>query len=242
MMKSEAALLERIAREYREPDPGRKVDQKITAWAVDRILPWITGPEVLELGFGDDNWTGKIIDRFGHSHIVDASNVLLADAKEKYGTRLEVYHSLFEDFKPDKQFDGIVASYVLEHVADPVQVLGLARTWLNPKGHVLIMVPHADSLHRRLAVAMGMQSATTDLGPTDRQLGHRRVYTIERMQEDIAAAGLRIVERRGTFVKLLPQGMMTQFSEAMLLGFMKLGDELPMEYASSIAFDCVKKA
>jgi len=241
MIECEAALLERIAREYREPDPGRKIDQKITAWAVDRILPWITGPDVLELGFGDDNWTGKIIDRFGHSHIVDASSLLLADAKKKYGPKLQVYQSLFEEFKPEKQFDAIVASYVLEHVADPVQVLRLACTWLNPKGHVIIMVPHADSLHRRLAVAMGIQSATTDLGPTDRQLGHRRVYTIGRMEEDIAEAGLRIVQRRGTFLKLLPQGMMTQFSDAMLLGFMNLGDELPMEYASSIAFDCVKR-
>jgi len=240
-MEGETALLEKIAREYLEPDPGRKVDQKITAWAVDRVLPWITGPDVLELGFGDDNWTGKIIDRFGHSHIVDASSVLLADAQKKYGSRLQVYHSLFEEFKPDKPFDSIVASYVLEHVADPVQILRLAHSWLKPEGHVLIMVPHADSLHRRLAVAMGIQSATTDLGPTDRQLGHRRVYTIGRMEEDIAEAALRIVNRRGTFLKLLPQGMMTQFSDAMLQGFMALGDEMPMEYASSIAFDCVKR-
>jgi hypothetical protein len=34
--------------------------------------------------------------------------------------------------------------------------------------------------------------------------------------------------------------MLTGLSKAQLEGLMKLGDEMPMEYASSIAFDCVQ--
>jgi hypothetical protein len=33
---------------------------------------------------------------------------------------------------------------------------------------------------------------------------------------------------------------MANLSVALLEGFMKLGDETPIEYASSIAFDCVR--
>jgi 2-polyprenyl-3-methyl-5-hydroxy-6-metoxy-1,4-benzoquinol methylase len=239
MVESETVLLERIAHEYRQPDPGRLVDRQFLDWTVERLLTWICGPEVLELGFGDDQWTGKILARFGRTHVVDASRSLLDLAEEKYGPRLRAYHSLFEEFCPDKAFDNIVASYVLEHVEDPVQVLKRAAAWLKPHGHVLVVVPHADSLHRRLAVCMGMQRTTDTLGPTDRQMGHRRVYTIARMEHDIRQAGLGVVRHRGFLLKPLPQGMMSGFTAAMLEGFMKLGDEMPMEFASSIAFDCV---
>jgi ubiquinone/menaquinone biosynthesis C-methylase UbiE len=240
MVESEIVLLERIAREYQQPDPGRLVDRQFLDWTVERMLPWIHGPDVLELGFGDDQWTGKILERFGRTHVVDASRQLLNLAQEKYGPRLVTYHSLFEEFSPDKAFDAIVASYVLEHVEDPVQIMTRAAGWLKPKGHLLIVVPHADSLHRRLAVCMGLQRTTDALGQTDRQMGHRRVYTIARMEQDIREAGLAIVCRQGSLLKPLPQGMLTGFSTAMLEGFMKLGDQMPMEYSSSIAFDCVK--
>jgi 2-polyprenyl-3-methyl-5-hydroxy-6-metoxy-1,4-benzoquinol methylase len=240
MKLAEAATLERIADEYRRPDPGRLVDRQFLAWTVDRLLDWVKGPEVLELGFGDDQWTEKILRRFGHSHVVDASERLLVQAQVKYGDRITTYASLFEEFSPPKRFDSVVASYVLEHVEDPVEVMTRAASWLAPGGHVLVVVPHADSIHRRLAVAMGMQTRTDALGPTDRQMGHRRVYTIAAMERDIVAAGLKIHRRRGLLFKPLPQGMLTGFSAAMLEGFMKLGDEAPMEYAASIAFDCVR--
>jgi len=240
MVESETVLLERIAREYQQPDHGRLVDRQFLDWTVERMLPWIHGPDVLELGFGDDQWTGKILERFGRSHVIDASRQLLTLAQEKYGPRLVTYHSLFEEFSPDKAFDTIVASYVLEHVEDPVQIMSRAAGWLKPNGHLLIVVPHADSLHRRLAVCMGLQRTTDALGQTDRQMGHRRVYTIARMEQNIREACLAVVRRQGSLLKPLPQGMMTSFSRAMLEGFMKLGDQMPMEYSSSIAFDCVK--
>jgi 2-polyprenyl-3-methyl-5-hydroxy-6-metoxy-1,4-benzoquinol methylase len=240
MPETESALLERIAREYQHPDPGRVVDRRFLDWTVERLLPWIDGPDVLELGFGDDQWTTKILHRFGRTHIVDAAGNLLELARKKYGPRVTTYHSLFEEFTPDKLFDSIVASYVLEHVEDSVRVLTRAAGWLKPRGRILIVVPHADSLHRRLAVCMGMQHSTDALGPTDHQMGHRRVYTVAHMEEDVRRAGLAVVRRRGTLLKPLPQGMMAGFSVAMLEGFMKLGDETPIEYASSIAFDCAR--
>ena len=49
-----------------------------------------------------------------------------------------------------------------------------------------------------------------------------------------------IVGRHGSLLKPLPQTMLANFSPALLEGLMTLGDEMPMEYASSIAFDCVR--
>jgi 2-polyprenyl-3-methyl-5-hydroxy-6-metoxy-1,4-benzoquinol methylase len=237
----EMMRLERIAQEYRKPNPGRKVDQKLIRLLVEKTLLWVRGPEVLEMGSGDDQWTGRIIDHFGHSHLVDGSQTLIDWAKEKYGEKLTVYHSLFENLKPAKKFDTIIASLVLEHVEDPVRVLATASEWLKPLGHIIINVPNAASLHRRLAVFIGLQRTADELGPSDLSLGHRRVYTISEMEADIITAGLQIVRKQGIFLKLLPQGMMTDFSDSMLEGLMKLGDELPMEYACILSFECKQK-
>lgn len=236
--ESEMAKLDRISREYREPDAGRRVDQKLISLLAGRTIPWMTGPEVLEMGSGDDQWTQRLIEHFGHSHLVDGSRTLIEAARKKYGPKLTPYHSLFEELNPGKQFDTVLCSLVLEHVEDPVKVLAAATKWLKPQGHLVVIVPNALSLHRRLAVAMGLSCAADELGESDIRLGHRWVFTIERIEASLARAGLQIVRKAGWFTKLLPQAMMTQFSDALLDGLMKLSDELPREHACFLAFDC----
>ena len=115
-------MLDRIAQEYRQPDAGRRIDQKLISLLVGRTIPWMTGPEVLEMGSGDDQWTARLIEHFGHSHLLDGSRTLIEAARKKYGATLTTYHSLFEESKPGKKFDTVLTSLVLEHVADPVKV------------------------------------------------------------------------------------------------------------------------
>jgi len=240
-ISEEKHIIETISKEYLEPDAGRIIDQKILSMVTDHILPWIKGPEVLEMGFGDDVWTRKIIERFGHSSIVDASQILLNEGKGEYGDKIEIYNVLFEEFMPDRKYDTVIASYGLEHVKDPVNVLTKASTWINEEGHVIITVPHADSFNRRVAVCMGIQKITDEIGKTDRQTGHRRVYTIEKMERDITLSGLAVIRKKGLYLKFLPQSMMIGFSDELLRGYMKLSESVPMEDCAMIAFDCVLK-
>lgn len=237
-LKKEKNMLEKIAGEYIDTDPGRIVDRKILSMVVGRVMPWIKGPDVLEMGFGDDAWTTSVTKKFGRSNIVDASETLLKQAKTKYGKKIATFNSLFEDFTPSVKFDSIIASFILEHVDDPVKVMKKARTWIKPRGQVIVIVPNANSYHRRVAVKMNMQKKAGAIGRTDKQMGHRRVYTVAAMEKDIASAGLKVKKKSGFFLKFLPQGMMTGFSDDLLLGFMKLGEEVPMEDCATIAFDC----
>ncbi len=236
----EMNALERIAAEYVQPDPGRLVDKKNIAMIADRVMPLVKGPDVLEMGFGDDEWTSRIVAKFGHSYIIDAAKILLDIPKEKYGDAVTTYHSLFETFNPEKKFDAVIASFVLEHVEDPVAVLKDTLNWLKDDGQLIAIVPHADSLHRRLAVAMGMQQKTSDLGGTDIRMGHRRVYDVASLENDLKAAGYNTEIKKGFLVKLIPQSLMANFSDEMLKGLMALGDEMPIEYTASIGFICTK--
>lgn len=237
-MNGEKEQLETIANAYITPDPGRIIDQKTVRLIVKEIMPMIKGPKVLEMGFGDNCWTDSIIRNFGHSYIVDASKKLIDKARKIYNDKITIYQSFFEEFTPIERFDTILSTFVLEHVEDPVQVLGMTKNWLNDDGTLIVIVPNADSLHRRLAVCMGMQKNTWDIGETDKKMGHRRVYTIDKMAKDISKAGLKIIDKKGIHVKLFPQAMMKDCTDEMLNGLVKLGMKLPMEYSASIVFTC----
>jgi trans-aconitate methyltransferase len=219
-------------------DLGAKVNQKILTMIVDHVFTWIKGPEILEMGFGHGIWTQKIVDKFGHSNICEASPSLIKKARQRYGKKIELYESLFEEFVPQKKYNTIIASFILEHVKDPVDLLKRMSSWLKSDGQIIVIVPNADSFHRRLAVCMGIQKTTDELGQTDRLIGHRRVYTLKKIEENITLAGLKIKRKKGLFIKFLPQSMMKNLSDQILKGYMKLSENMPIEYTATLVFDC----
>jgi len=218
-------------------DAGGIVDNKILAFDMAKTIQHVAGPNVLELGVGDGMWSGEVIKRFGKTFIVDASAKLLAAAREKHGSSVTVFESFFEDFAPPAglSFNTIIATHVLEHVDDPVAVLKRAREWLSPRGQVLIIVPNATSLHRQLAVMMGIQPTVYSFSPRDRQVGHVRVYDLGSLRRDIEAAGYSVVAQRGLFLKILPKYMMAGFSEVLLRALVDISDDLPAELMANLA-------
>ena len=230
--------LEQIAEVHLNRHPAHIVDSKALTLDMEKMLSHVIGPEVLELGFGDGMWTGRLIDLFGHTHIVDASKKLLDHARTNHGEdRVKVFNSLFETFSPPDglRFNTIVATHILEHVDNPIVVLRRASSWLAPGGKILIIVPNATSLHRRLAVMMGIQKTVYDFSPRDHEVGHQRVYDIATLRDDVGKAGYVIEVERGLFLKTLPNGMMTEFSDALLKALVDISDEMPVEYMANLA-------
>lgn len=227
--------LESIADKHLSPDAGQAVDVHLREHIRNRILSWIRGPEILETGAGEGTWTSEIIESFGHTSIVDGSARLLAAAARKYGERVTCYESFFEEFKPPVLFNTVVATYILEHVHDPVRVLVQARSWLVRGGRVVILVPNATSLHRRLGVLMGDLPNVYAFSPRDYEVGHQRVYDIATLTNDVRKAGYRIVEQRGFLLKILSVGMMSTWPDKLIKACVDLGDELPIEMTADIA-------
>ena len=126
---------------------------------------------------------------------------------------------------------------VLEHVEDPATLLERVRqSWLDPGGHIAVLVPHALSLHRRLAVTMGIAQHPGELGPADLRLGHKRCFTYQELEELLIATGYKIVERIGLYAKPFPNSLMMHCTEEQLRGAFGLGLELPIEYAATIYY------
>ncbi len=235
--------LDSFKQEYMTLTPDLVVDQTVREFICDFVLPRLEGPRVLELGVGDQIWTPRLVQRFSHVTTVDGSRELLNEMEKTLsaGNWTPVV-SLFEEYQPEELFDTILLTYVLEHVDDPLLVVSKARTWLRPGGRLAIVVPHALSLHRRLAVKMSIASYCGQLGDNDRRWGHKHCFTIYEMQKIVVGAGFSIVEQRGMFTKTLPNSMLAQCSREQLRGLCELGLELPVEYSAAIFILAEKKS
>jgi 2-polyprenyl-3-methyl-5-hydroxy-6-metoxy-1,4-benzoquinol methylase len=204
------------------------VNSRFVTFAYRTLQPHFRGRTCLELGSADGQMTQYLVRDFARVVAFDGSRKFVDELATWKIPALEPVCALFEDLRLTERFDTIVCAHVLEHVADPVGVLQVARTLVAPGGVILLDVPHADSLHRQAAVRMGLLQATTDLNATDHQLGHRRVYTWATFHADIAAAGLRIVQQGGSFLKTVSNAQMEQwYTDAMLEAFYELGKEHP---------------
>jgi SAM-dependent methyltransferase len=230
--------LEKIADKYKPKRPAHVVATKVLQYDMKRLIHLVEGPLVLELGYGAGVWTGELIRRFGHSYIVDGSEKLLAHARKLYGDKdLTTFHILFEEFTPPDGllFNTILATHVLEHLDDPRRVLSIARNWLAKDGKMLVIVPNAYSLNRRLAVLMGTQKTVYDMSRRDIEIGHKRVYDLPALRRDVTEIGYRIVMERGLFLKTLPNSLMTEFPDELLEALVEISDTLPAEYMAYLA-------
>lgn len=203
------------------------VDRRVNQFAIDRLVPRLRGPRVLELGCGDGVWTEALVRALGHVTVVDGSRELVDKLAARLGSAVTAHCALFEQLALAERFDEVVCAHVLEHVEDAVEVLGIAHRHLRPGGHGLFVVPNAESLHRKVGVAMGILGDPTDLSDSDRFIGHRRVYRIEALAADMRAAGFEVVDWGGVFLKPLSNAQMEGWSPELLAAFDRVGVEMP---------------
>src|SRR5262249_5026143 len=143
------------------------------------------------------------------------------------GPHVVFHHALFEDFAPPRRFDDIVMARALEHLDDPVGLLRTMRAWLEPGGRLHLVVPNAQSLHRRLGVHMGMLDRPGGLGGRDHKYGPRRVYDDDLLRCHVREAGWRVEQLTGVFLKPLSNAQMTAFAPELLDALFEVGRELP---------------
>jgi 2-polyprenyl-3-methyl-5-hydroxy-6-metoxy-1,4-benzoquinol methylase len=193
----------------------------------------LRGPSVLEMGCGRGVSTALLAELFPGLHVVDASQKALELAAQFAPESVEFFVGYFEDFTPTQKYDSIVMSNILEHMENPVAVIGRARDWLTPGGALHIVVPNANSMHRHLGVAMGMLPRIDALNDRDRNLGHHRVYTKDSLLRDILAAGLSPLHVEGVMLKFLANAQMESLNAGVIEGLFKMGHQFA-EYCAEI--------
>ena len=188
---------------------------------------FFTGTTILEMGPAEGVMTELLAKTDKRLTLVEGSKMFSEDLRKRF-PKAQVVHSLFEEFKPETQFDNIILGHVLEHVNDPVDILSRAREWLTPTGRLFAAVPNARSLHRQAAVLMGMLKAEDELNETDKHHGHRRVYNPESYRNDFLQAGFKIEVFGGYWMKPVSNKQIEEtWTPQMLEAFMALGERYP---------------
>lgn len=199
-------------------------------YKVISCLEHVTGGSLLDLACGDGLMTAMFAKHFRRVVGVDASSAHIAEAKNRVKNG-EFHESLIENFKTEEKFDAVFLLDIIEHVIDPIAILKKAASFLSPNGVLIVHVPNANAINRRLAVLMGTLTSCHELSPFDINVaGHRRTYELSTLLADVELAGLKIKNSGGIFYKMLSTAQMDWFLENGLwedggFGWGRVGEE-----------------
>lgn len=210
--------------------------------------PFFNKGSLLELGSYKGNFTKRLLPYFFDITCVEASDIAIAEAATALDNGAKFFNAQFEDVELPQRYDNIVLTHVLEHLDDPVLVLKrINDEWLAEGGRFFLVCPNANAPSRQIAVKMGLISHNTAVTPAEEKHGHRCTYTLDTLERDAEAAGLKVVHRSGIFFKALANFQWDRLlqtdiiSKEYLEGCYKLGHIYP-DLCSSIFLMCERGA
>jgi 2-polyprenyl-3-methyl-5-hydroxy-6-metoxy-1,4-benzoquinol methylase len=234
-------------REYQDTETRKyayNFDGVLRRYMIRAFEPLMPGGRALELGCFEGGFTELLAPYYRELTVVEASSDLVEAAKRRVGASVRFVASRFEDASlPEGGFDAAFLIHTLEHIDDPASVLRKVGRWLSEKGRLFIAVPNANAASRQIAVKMGLISHNAAVTDGEFAQGHRRTYTFDTLERDVAASGLPILHRGGVFFKPLANFQFDKLmggdivSEAYLEGCYKLGMQYP-DLCASIFVVC----
>lgn len=217
-------------------------------YMIKSFEPFFEKGNLLELGSFKGDFTKRFLPYFDDITCVEASNVAIEEARTKLGDKVQFINSTFEKADLSKQYDNVVLTHVLEHLDEPIGVLKrINDEWLSENGKFFLACPNANAPSRQIAVKMGLISHNTAVTPAEAKHGHRCTYTLDTLERDAVAAGLKVVHRSGVFFKALANFQWDKLlktdiiSKEYLEGCYKLGQQYP-DLCSSIFLLCERGA
>ncbi len=218
----------------------------IHRFMIQAFEPFIKPGNCLELGSFKGDFTRRLTPLFNDITCVEASDDAIAIAQKEFGNKIKFVNALFEKVTLPEKYDNIILTHVLEHLDEPVAVMKrINDEWLSDKGRFFLVCPNANAPSRQIAVKMGLITHNNAITPAEAAHGHRITYTLDTLERDARAAGLKVVHRSGIFFKALANFQWDRLlntdiiSEEYLQGCYQLGQIYP-DLCSSIFLMCEK--
>lgn len=213
-------------------------------YMIKSFEPFFNKGSLLELGSFKGHFTKRFLPYFSDITCIEASSAAIEEARKQLGDQVRFVNARFEEARLPGRYDNIVMTHVLEHLDDPVQVLErINDEWLAEGGRFFLVCPNANAPSRQIAVKMGLISHNSAVTPAEAEHGHRCTYTLDTLERDAVAAGLKVVHRSGIFFKALANFQWDRLlqtdiiSREYLEGCYKLGQQYP-DLCSSIFLMC----
>lgn len=243
--KKKFNYLEEVSDKYDPSDPKKDFDYWLIQFDFQAISKNLIGKKVIELGCGKGVLTKQLAGVCEKLIVVEGSSQYIDDVKKELGDKnnIEYHHSLWQeyDYETDNISD-VIFSSGLEHVniSTASEIFEKIKKWLRPDGRLHIIVPNANSLHRRVAYHMGIIKDVHELSDRDLLLKHERVFDKESLFKEIKENNLDIKKYEGIFLKPLPNAMMLNLNQEIIYGFNEISEELS-DFCAHIYVICAKK-
>lgn len=206
-------------------------------WYSKRIIEkTLATDSLLELGLGYGFTTEAFSTHFKRHVVIDASPAVISNFLQYYpNSSVEIVESYFEHFDTNEKFDVIVLGYILEHVENPVDIIGRFKRFMKSGGRMFIAVPNSEVLNRKIGHFAGLLPNMQELSEHDLLLGHKRYYTVDSLKRHIEKSGLIIRSIEGIFLKPLTTKQMISldFDPSIIEAFCRVGMSYP-ELSSGI--------
>jgi SAM-dependent methyltransferase len=213
-------------------------------YMIRSFKPFFLPGSLLELGSFRGDFTRRFLEHFSDVTCVEASGTAMGDARRNLGDQVTYVNSLFETVTLPRCYDNIVLTHVLEHLDDPVSVLSrINNEWLADSGRFFLVCPNANAPSRQIAVKMGLISHNSAVTSAELEHGHRCTYSLDTLERDVVASGLKVVHRSGIFFKALANFQWDILLETDIIskeyleGCYQLGQQYP-DLCSSIFLVC----
>jgi 2-polyprenyl-3-methyl-5-hydroxy-6-metoxy-1,4-benzoquinol methylase len=208
--------------------------------------PFFRQGNTLEMGSYKGDFTKRLLAYFKDITCIEVSDEAISFAKKEFGNKVHFVHSLFETANLPAKYDNVILTHVLEHLEDPIFVLRrINNEWLTENGRLFLACPNANAPSRQIAVKMGLITHNSAVTPAEAAHGHKITYTLDTLERDAKAAGLKVVYRSGIFFKALANFQWDKLlktdiiSSEYLEGCYQLGQQYP-DLCSSIFLMCEK--
>lgn len=220
-------------------DPDSDFDRHFTLGTSELVAPRIqAGETVLELGCAAGLMTERLARRGASVVAVDREPAYLARLAARGLERVSCRTADLERYADDAVYDHVVATNVLHELDDPHGLLVRARRWLAPGGVLHVSLQNPDSIHRLVALELGLIERTEDVSELGLRYATRRIWSAAAFAELAASAGLVVRCREPVMLKPLPNALMATLPDELLAGLMRVAHRFP-EHGAINLFSCV---
>lgn len=134
-----------LAEEYAEQVESNAYNAHLDFPATTGLVPDVAGERVLDAGCGAGQYTEWLLEQGADVVGVDASEGMLAEARERVGQRATLRQADLGQplsFARDDSFDGVLSALVLDYVPDWEATFAEFARILRPGGFVVVSVTH----------------------------------------------------------------------------------------------------
>lgn len=182
---------------------------------------------ILDVGCASGDIAIELSARGYHVHAIDLESDRLDKGRnlaEKYGQNINFENRRFQDLNDNEAYDLVLLGEVLEHFADPGQILVKIRQLLNSNGRVLITTPNTPSLRNRLK--FGLFGIFPDKNPE-----HKYYFDHKRLSSVVADAGYDLTHFTTNFTNIIQKSEVISYFDSIFFSwftflFPKSGDTI----------------